>query len=232
MDTTKLKFSIIPGKTRFNSFDPKLHNQVYTFWKEFWTDLFEKNGAQPPRNYQFILQDYFNVLTFENDVVGFSSHLLIDLESVADRDQEYLVDYFPEIFLSKLKERGVRYCMSIGNLTANASYQGKQKGLSVGALLAALATHLLSYCQADALMGPTRTDNGMDQLFSVYGAVAETPEYDLFGTPCKGMVLYRENIKPNHKHNVNNLAIQLWNAREVFVDLERVPNFGLDKKAG
>jgi hypothetical protein len=142
--------------------DYALLGEAYNCWSNVWkTTLFELDKAEHVPSDEFTRQDEIGALFHDWECVGLMGYRTVDLASAMHRDDSYFRVWTEEA-RARATAKGTRMFIA-GNLTVAVPWR-RADGASVKELLLALAIERFKASGADALLGTTRNDRGMNDL--------------------------------------------------------------------
>jgi len=148
-------------------------NEVYFFWKSFWTQVLNESDAPLPHwSDEFYRHDAAGVI-FQNGVpVAVHLYGVQNLKMAACRGQTYFHEGFDNRFCSKLIKAGYDKAMSAAWLTINPDFVKNPERIVFSRCLMAIALKASDYLGCETVIGPTRSDNGIAAKIIEWGAVS------------------------------------------------------------
>ena len=217
-----LKYFLIPGRPKVGSPAMEIHNIAFEFWRNFWTDVFKKNGvADHPSADDFLRQDLISVILHENKVVSLHLYSFFDLALKATNEHSYFKDSYTEKAMQGMSTQGARHVMSMEYFSVAPEWQKKSIGLSIALTMLSLGIRIFTRSQADMLLGVSRVDVGVAKLSYEIGGLPLDQGLILHGTPCDIVGCPRGLERFPRGEAENRLGETLWNQR---LELAQAPN--------
>jgi hypothetical protein len=165
-----LEYRVVSGKPSPET-DPALHDAVYTFWKQFWSEVYRsvgESGDLSPDD--FARQDRIAVFLHEGKVVALHAYTLFDLRFRAQRECSYFARHFADVALRKLEQLGARRVMSMEYIAVSPEWRSKQLGVSLASVIVGLGLRLAETLGVDASISSARMDVGADKICDAFGS--------------------------------------------------------------
>ncbi len=222
-----LSYCILP------SADPRaeyvdLHNRVFNFWKDSLAAAFAETGNDPATLIDdFVRQDLITAILYKNEVVATLLLSFYTLEADAAREFRYLKDNYPETYIRKLKNHGVKTVMSMQYLTVRPDWRKKNKPVHLAPTIFALAQFIQRDFNIDAIVSVVRRDNKVNDLVYSLGGECIVADVENHHTPCDLIVMYKDKPQKYPSNHVKDLTRSLWSRR---VDATQISG-GIRKKA-
>lgn len=196
--------------------DIDLYNQVYAFWRDYWTGVMNAIQSKLPPPEEFFRQDRVLALVDHGSptpvVVAFVCANQYNLHTSV-REHGYLRQYNQEFF-SYLADARVRSVCSAQHFTVNNDYHVKVTQVSYASVILGLLQKVYGeWAAADtALVGVARTDNGSCGTALKFGWREVGTPISLHNVPVSQIA----KVGPPLAHPedyVNQLINQYWKER-------------------
>lgn len=214
-DLTDYQLQILPGRCPGDFRFVDFHNDVYSFWKKFWTEIFTQNHAPvttPDANI-FYRQDFVAVITRRQDIVG----TLFFTENNLQSDVIRQIGYFDRPHIRELTEnfraKNLTRVATYEMLTVNPRFRKKETGISFGSVLLGIVATAFRHSASDVMIGPVRLDNGVDKMAAEFGWQLVSPEYSMHGTPVAISALFKEHVQEGQNGLHQTVIKRLWGNR-------------------
>lgn len=145
-------------------------NEAYFFWKSFWANELANIGSDFPRwPDEFYRHDCLSVLTRQGIPVSLHLQAVQNLNLKACAEQSYF-DKFTQTFTKDILADGYERVVSAGWLTVNSSFAKNKEKIVFSRCMLALTLKITEMLGCQALVAPTRNDNGMASKVFQWGA--------------------------------------------------------------
>lgn len=213
----KIQYALLPGNCPPNFPQVHLHNLVFSYWKEFWEEVFVKNGV--PGHLQtddFYRSNFISVLYQGHEVIGLGHFGIFNLESMAAQTFGYFQRSFTPSYMDFLRKRNIKSVLSFEHLTINPSWRKSKVGVPFAKILLALHTRLLKALNIDAAVAISRSDVKVtDMLLELQWDVV-VPNLNAHNTPVDLAILLKHRVAPHPEPDCERLVENYWRRRQDF----------------
>lgn len=192
----------------------KLHDKIFEFWRDIWTQEFNTLHFDTAFLIDdFIRQDFIAAICLGSDVIAVHLYSLLAIDSLAARSHRYFSLNYPPIFFERLGNMNVRKVMSMEYLTVNPAWRKAQANIHIGAVMGAMALHLMEQHKLDAVIAPARRDHKVHELAYARGGDCIVENISNHNVSCDLIACRREKILPHPSKEVSALIAKLWTER-------------------
>ncbi|MCO5142222.1 MAG: hypothetical protein M9962_03930 [Oligoflexia bacterium] len=207
-----IQCTILPGKYKLNQKIPEIYNKMYLYWKNTWSDFFEKSGSpKGSLNIEnFHRHDFLIVLHTkdEHQIAGSLLSTSFPLKALSTYDHP-CVSLFPSSITTTLKEMSKGFCITAEYLSVHPEFRKSLIGVSLADILVGLQMQLFEDIQADISLATTVRKAKVDEIGASYG-YKPLGSYEKCGVDCIMMVNTKETNKRHKDPLVANLVDLLW----------------------
>ena len=164
IDLNSLSYLIMPAK--FSGTPPflNLHNRIYEFWHQMFTDVLRSRDPQASVNPDhFIRQNRVAAIINNNDIVALHLYTFFNFSSVAARENPYFSDFTKSTW-GYLEKENLKHVMTMEYLSVNPSYRKSKSGFSFGEIMVGLGFKIMKESQQDCTLGIARQDMHVDKM--------------------------------------------------------------------
>jgi hypothetical protein len=205
-----LKYIVLPGTPEKNFPGQDFHNRVYSFWKEFWTEVYgSEEGVDGDT---FLRQDFVPVVTHGDDIVAVHLYTIFNPKTLATKNHSYFHCY-PKDFFSYLDAEGMESVMSIESLTVNSAWRKGRVGVSFGEVMIGCSLNYFESTLADAVIAPTRNDRGVNRMCYKFGFDCYASSLDYRGFDIDIVCGNKKRVQPSPDPKINEIINHLWSSR-------------------
>ena len=202
----------LPGRCPTTYRDIDLHDQVYGFWKQIYTEVYSKSAHLESLNPDnFLSQDLVLAIRKEDEIVGCIFMKFQNMRSKALLDCSYLNDY-TSAALQDLRYRGRDKLMTMEYLTVCPHWRKSVSGLPLASVLLGLAIKVLVLSDAQLLIGTPRVDVKVNRILDEYG-FENLGDISKSNYPCQMRLIERFAVVNHPEKEVCNLIEAIWQAR-------------------
>jgi hypothetical protein len=213
-DLLGYRLFILPGRCPAEFGHVAFHNEVYEFWKAFWSNVFKENGsASSPDANTFYRQDFVAVIMKGEKIVGTVFFTENNLASDVISEISYFSRPHVSEFAQQMRKSKVYTLSTLEMLTVAPEFRKRLAGISFGTVLIGLVMEAFKASEAAVVFGPVRTDNGADKLLFDFGWKLVSEGYSMHGTPVALSALFRADLKPSENALHQKLIDHLWRHR-------------------
>jgi len=190
-------YFLVPGKAPVDFTDTAFYDDLFVFWKDFWTEVLQEVTGERRRMVvdDFMRQDYFAVLKYQNEIVGIHSYSFFNLQTRAPFEHSFFEKYFNESFICELRKRRVRTVMTMEFFSVAKSWRGVKTGISLAKALVALGLRLANEKGVDGTITAARADVPAANIASKLGAISLVETVEMHGKPTELMLFPANNVQ-------------------------------------
>jgi hypothetical protein len=210
-----LEYVLIPGHFKPGFEGASIYNELYTYWRNFWSRTLSDNKSHDHLNpYEFMKSDIIAALVSNNRIAGMFLHSLINFEQINHNDHPYLANARGELFTEFMTKNNFRYALTMEFLSVSEEWRKSVTGVSLGAVLIGLSCHLQNQLETQACFGRGREDIGVDRILKGYGGCVLQTKVDMHNTPVSFVAIPEQATYEFSDPNVNSLVSSLWERRK------------------
>lgn len=208
MHSSKYNFTLIDLKNEKQRVSASFINEVFFFWKSFWKkELDDLESPYPNWADEFYRHEHLGILTMDSVPVALHLYARQNLLIAPCREQSYFTS-FSEAFTGKLVKDGYTDVLSAGWLTVNSDFVSNPDKIVFSKCLVSLSLKVCDYLGSQAILGPTRINNGVADKVISWGAKTYGQEM-AYNTPVELIVIDTDTPIPL-RDNERSLVEQIW----------------------
>ncbi len=213
---------LLPGKCLPGGRYSELYEDVYSKWKETWTQIFAEVGSPGAFSADaFFRCDLIPVILHGQKIVAFYLATVYPLQPSWVKDHSYF-SIFTKATSEKLVHRGVRNVMSYEFMTVLPEWRKSTLGFSLGAVLGELGLSIRDELNCDAAVGVARIQNKVDQIAHNIGGFTLEKEARRGNLVCEIVGFMKETDRTHPDRVAHNLTIDLW-TKKTTIDITGNP---------
>lgn len=203
-----MKYHII-DMANISARELKLVDRAFSLWKQIYSQELETRGLS------LHIEDFWNcrLLAIIEDgfnVIGVHIYNVFDLRTLAT-SHKYFDDVTPER-IEIMKSQKIERLMSMEYLMVNPAFRGAKSPIRWGEVVIGLGFKVMVHSPWDAIIGIARADKHVNDMGRKMGC-AETDSVVKNQTPCKVMIMTKNEIKDHEDPQTQALIDSLWNQR-------------------
>ena len=210
------QYYILPGKCPVNFEYTELHNQAYTYWRDFWDKFFnvdEVASTKSNRHDDFLRQDVVAVIMYKKQIVAMHLYTFFNIKTVSALEHSYFSRSYDAQFIEKLEKCGVESTMSFEWLTVDPAFRKSKTNFSFSLVTIALGGMIQKALSIDAAIAVSRSDVKVTQSAVELGFDVIIPDVSMHGYPCDLIAWFLGKAKDHPIEDVNRVCRQLWEGR-------------------
>jgi hypothetical protein len=225
-DLSAIRFLIIPGKLGAHASTKSVHiyNNIYRFWKSYWTGIMEGLASKIPSTEEFFRQDNILVLIDSNqpeneNVVAFIFLNQFNIKTTIS-EHPYLSQYSDEFF-GELRNKEISSVWSGQFITVVDRYSAKNTRMNFPAVILGLMHEFYRSRAHDtsALISLARTDIASANTAKKFGWEVVGNGIEMHGVSVDQIAYFGK--PPAHKdERVNELVKKFWSERIDYGSIE------------
>jgi len=208
------EYILLPGKVGSEFEATALHNELFDFWNEFWGEvLLEVTGERRRLTADdFLRQDSFAVLMYQNQIIGIHAYSFFNLSSIASAQHSYFEKYFNKNFLKALQTGNFQNIMTMEYFSVAKDWRAKRIGISLAKLIVVLGLRLARECNADGTITAARADVPAANIARNLGAISLVDPIEIHTKPTELMLFPKDCAEPEASEFKDYLNY-LWHSR-------------------
>lgn len=208
-----IKCTLLPGKFVDNNPVPVLYNDVYTYWKNTWTEYFEKAGSPPGSlNIENFMRHSFLITLHSGDkIAGTLLSTLFNINALTTFDHPG-VKLFPEEVLNKLADEKTGTAITGEYLSVPPDFRKDITGISLAAVMVGLKMKIFKELECKMALATTIRKAKVDEIALKYG-YKEVGSYEKCGVDCIMLYNTQATLKEHSDPAIQEMVNRLWNTR-------------------
>jgi hypothetical protein len=180
-------------------------------------------STSKPTAEDFIRQQFVTGLFVGDKPVSFHGYGLFDLEALPHLDLHYFHPFRSKA-LSELQLRNVKKVMTLEYLLLDPEFRKTKVGKSLASLVVSLSLRAFQTTSADAAIGVTRNDRGVNNMVYKKGAVCLEASSHLHNVTIDVVAFFKSQIVEDLQGQDFDLFQHIWNERMDRTGLTRQTN--------
>lgn len=223
LKSSDFEYYLLPGKAPVVGLDINLHNELFAFWREFWTEtILEVTGERRKLNTDdFVRQDCFAALKHGGKIVGIHSYSFFNITADASLDHSYFQKYFSNSFVTALFNRNVSSVMTMEYFSVAKEWRGAKTKVSLAKLLVAMGLRLAAQRQVDGTITAARADVPAAKIASSLGALPLVDPIEVHGKPTELMLFPVDAVREPDDLVFKSWINDLWARRIDYLMIEQ-----------
>lgn len=228
LNISDLRYYLLPGKTLPWFEQQEIYNQVYSFWRQIWAQVFSEHGKPEALSADdFCRQDIVQAVTYRDRIVSIGLNSIFNFDSSPTQEQKYFSSFTGNNLLY-LKEEKVRSVLSMEFLTVCPEFRKLTTGFSFAHVIAELGFRLLRELNLDVAVATVRKEKYamINELASRLGGEVLQEDVLRGNILCDLMCVFQRSYRPLPDPRVQDMVGYLWSERMDFTKIIETPKRG------
>ncbi len=215
-----LRYVLLPSKLAPGHTATGLHNQAFTWWTDFWDDVYQSVGAPDRTNADmFRRHDVFSIVLAGDRIAAMLTCTHLNFDLAADRNHGFFRNQFTPRAQKAVDSLSVRDVMIMECFGVAKEWQRRSNNVSMGLVLLSLSQNFFLETSAEVWFGVARADVGAAKICYSIGAIPLDKGVVVHEAPSDMIAVPRGKASIGGTPEEVALVKQLWDNREVYCEI-------------